>query len=82
MVSIEENAVIGGAGSQITQLLATLDHPPQLLCLGLADHFVQHGSRDELLADLGLDKTGIIRAVTDYLDKHSCQSPALNVESH
>ena len=82
MVSIEENAAIGGAGSQISQLLGTLAQAPRLLCLGLPDYFVQHGNRDELLADLGMDKAGIIRAVTDALDSVACQPPTLTVKSY
>ena len=82
LVAIEENAVKGGAGSQISQVLTTLPQPPRLLCLGLPDHFVQHGSRDELLAELGLDASGIVNAVTACLDSHACQPSALNVESY
>jgi 1-deoxy-D-xylulose-5-phosphate synthase len=63
LVSVEENAVIGGAGSEIERVLA--EHWPEraALRLGLPDRFIDHGEQGQLLAELGLDKDGIVRAV-------------------
>ena len=63
LVSIEENAVIGGAGSEIERVLAERGLPIPLLRLGLPDRFIDHGEQGQLLAELGLDKDGIVRAV-------------------
>ncbi|MCL2636156.1 MAG: 1-deoxy-D-xylulose-5-phosphate synthase [Betaproteobacteria bacterium] len=63
LVSIEENAVIGGAGSEIERLLAERGIRVPLLRLGLPDRFIDHGEQGQLLAELGLDKDGIVRAV-------------------
>ena len=63
LVSIEENAVIGGAGSEIERLLGERGIDVPLLRLGLPDRFIDHGEQGQLLAELGLDKDGIVRAV-------------------
>jgi len=63
LVSIEENAVIGGAGSEIERVLAEHGLTVPLLRLGLPDRFIDHGEQSLLLAELGLDKNGIVGAV-------------------
>ncbi|MDP3440264.1 MAG: 1-deoxy-D-xylulose-5-phosphate synthase [Azonexus sp.] len=63
LVSIEENAVIGGAGSEIERVLAERGLKIPLLRLGLPDRFIDHGEQNQLLAELGLDKNGIVGAV-------------------
>jgi len=63
LVSIEENAVIGGAGSEIERVLAERGLTVPVLRLGLPDRFIDHGEQSQLLAELGLDKDGIIDAV-------------------
>lgn len=63
LVSIEENALIGGAGSEIARILEERGLKTPLLRLGLPDHFVDHGDQYKLLADLGLDASGIVSAV-------------------
>ena len=63
LVAIEENAVIGGAGSEIERLLAERGLTKPVLRLGLPDRFIDHGEQGQLLAELGLDKDGIVRAV-------------------
>mgnify|MGYP000847634550 FL=1 len=63
LVSIEENAVIGGAGSEIGRVLSECGLNVPLIRLGLPDRFIDHGEQGQLLADLGLDKDGILRAI-------------------
>ena len=63
LVSIEENAIIGGAGSEIERALAERGLNVPLLRLGLPDRFIDHGDQTRLLAELGLDKDGILRTV-------------------
>jgi 1-deoxy-D-xylulose-5-phosphate synthase len=63
LVSVEENAVIGGAGSEIERVLAERGLNVPLRRLGLPDRFIDHGEQGQLLAELGLDKDGIVRAV-------------------
>jgi 1-deoxy-D-xylulose-5-phosphate synthase len=63
LVSIEENAIIGGAGSEIERVLAERGIKVPLIRLGLPDRFIDHGEQSQLLAEIGLDKNGIVRAV-------------------
>lgn len=63
LVVIEENAAIGGAGSEVARVLEERGLTPRLIRLGLPDRFVDHGDQVQLLAEVGLDAAGIIAAV-------------------
>ncbi|MDR2925009.1 MAG: 1-deoxy-D-xylulose-5-phosphate synthase [Azoarcus sp.] len=63
IVTLEENAAIGGAGSEIARVLDALPERPRLLRLGLPDRFIDHGEQRQLLAETGLDAEGIISAI-------------------
>jgi 1-deoxy-D-xylulose-5-phosphate synthase len=63
IVTIEENAIIGGAGSGVGELLAAHDVQLPLLQIGIPDRFVEHGSRETCLAAAGLDLAGLTAAV-------------------
>ncbi|MEY2634036.1 MAG: 1-deoxy-D-xylulose-5-phosphate synthase [Pseudomonadota bacterium] len=69
LVSIEENAILGGAGSEIARILEDAGSPAPLLRLGLPDQFIDHGEQSQLLAALGLDAEGITRRVREHLQK-------------
>jgi 1-deoxy-D-xylulose-5-phosphate synthase len=60
LVTIEENAIMGGAGSAVAEVL---HGSVPLLQLGLPDRFIEHGTPEQLLADCGLDAAGIIAAI-------------------
>jgi 1-deoxy-D-xylulose-5-phosphate synthase len=63
LVTVEEAALAGGFGSAVLEL--TNDLGPTACAvrrLGLPDHWIEHGERSELLAELGLDSDGIARA--------------------
>ena len=59
LVTLEENAVAGGAGSEVEHVLEQRNHPVRLLRLGLPDRFVDHGDQHQLLANVGLDAAGV-----------------------
>ncbi len=67
LVTIEDNAVLGGAGSAVNEYLAKAGLLTPVINLGLPDEFMPHGQRNELLADAGLSADGIIRHVEAYL---------------
>jgi len=67
LVTIEENAVLGGAGSAVAEALAARAIVTPLLQLGLPDRFVDHGDQAQLLASIGLDKPGIVAAIRSRL---------------
>lgn len=62
-VTIEDNVVMGGAGSGVAELLNTEDVVLPVLHLGLPDEFQHHASREDLLAEAGIDAGGIRAAV-------------------
>jgi len=59
VVTSEENAVLGGFGSAVSELYASAGVAPRLVLIGLPDHFVEQGSQDELRARYGLDAVGL-----------------------
>jgi 1-deoxy-D-xylulose-5-phosphate synthase len=63
LVTVEENAVMGGAGSAVLEFLESRGVTAPVLQLGLPDRFVEHGDPAKLLAACGLDHDGIVRAV-------------------
>ena len=63
LVTIEENAVAGGAGSAVIELLASCATLLPTLTLGIPDQFIEHGSRDDCLAHAELDQASLAAAV-------------------
>ncbi|OOG54179.1 1-deoxy-D-xylulose-5-phosphate synthase [Rhodanobacter sp. B05] len=62
-VTLEDNAVAGGAGSAVAECLAAHGIVLPVLQLGLPDVYLEHGSREEVLAMAGLDLAGIRNAI-------------------
>ena len=67
LVTIEEGAIMGGAGSAVAEALADAAVLKPLLHLGLPDRFIEHGDPVQLLALQGLDATGIESSVRSRL---------------
>ena len=63
LITIEENATIGGAGSAVGELLASEGILIPHLQLGIPDRFIEHGSRDSCLAAAGLDLAGLSSSI-------------------
>ncbi len=63
LVTIEENATQGGAGSAVGELLASEGLQLPLLQLGIPDRFIEHGSREGCLAAAGLDAAGLSASI-------------------
>ncbi|MHB1351709.1 MAG: 1-deoxy-D-xylulose-5-phosphate synthase [Thiobacillus sp.] len=67
LVTLEENAVAGGAGAAVAERLAQLGIVVPVLQLGLPDAFIEHGDHAAMLAACGLDAPGIEHAVSQRL---------------
>jgi 1-deoxy-D-xylulose-5-phosphate synthase len=80
LVTIEDNAVAGGAGSAVAELLAAKDLQVPLLQLGLPDAFLEHASREQLLAEAGIDAAGIRTAILARWPQFAC-APRVGVVS-
>ncbi|HRP87974.1 MAG TPA: 1-deoxy-D-xylulose-5-phosphate synthase [Gammaproteobacteria bacterium] len=63
LVTLEDNALMGGAGSAVGECLAAHRVLVPLLNLGIPDHFIEHGSREECLAAAGLDAQSVLESV-------------------
>ncbi|KKO44153.1 1-deoxy-D-xylulose-5-phosphate synthase [Arsukibacterium ikkense] len=69
IVTIEDNALIGGAGSAVNDYLLQQGHKLQVLNLGLPDQFIKHGTQQEIYAELGLDSCGISQQITAFINR-------------
>ncbi|MDD5556236.1 MAG: 1-deoxy-D-xylulose-5-phosphate synthase [bacterium] len=77
LVTLEENALQGGFGSAVLECLAAAgERGVKTLCLGIPDRFAEHGSREQLLAALGLDAEGVARAVLERFRRQAVKSDA------
>ena len=68
IVTIEDNAIAGGAGSAVAEHLNSQNMSANLLQIGFPDELINHGQPEELLADWQLDKTGMIKTIQDRLN--------------
>ncbi|KIF54544.1 1-deoxy-D-xylulose-5-phosphate synthase [Vibrio owensii] len=69
LVTLEENAIAGGAGAGVIEFMMKDKIIKPVLNLGLPDRFVPQGTQDELHEELGLDAKGIEKSINDYLAK-------------
>lgn len=67
IMTVEDNAVMGGAGSAVNEFLAQRQYSGKLCNLGLPDEFIKHGTQQELYQELGLDEAGIILKAQQFL---------------
>ncbi len=66
LVTLEENAVAGGVGSEVSRHVHLLGLTTRVLSLGLPDRFIDHGDQHRLLASVGLDAAGIREAISRF----------------
>jgi 1-deoxy-D-xylulose-5-phosphate synthase len=66
IITIEENAIIGGAGAGVGELLAAAGVQVSMLHIGIPDRFIEHGTRDTCLARAGLDLAGLTASVDQW----------------
>ncbi|NRF62741.1 1-deoxy-D-xylulose-5-phosphate synthase [Vibrio coralliilyticus] len=69
IVTLEENAIAGGAGAGVIEFMMQEKLIKPVLNLGLPDQFIAQGTQDELHQALGLDATGIEQSIRNYLEK-------------
>jgi len=76
LVTVEENAIAGGAGSAINEVLLAAGVQMPVLNCGIPDRFIEHGARNDCLRDAGLDREGLERRITRW-----CQAGARSARS-
>ena len=67
LVTLEENVIAGGAGAAVAEALAELGLYVPVLHMGLPDRFIEHGDPAKMLADCGLDSSGIETRIREAL---------------
>lgn len=67
LVTVEEHAIMGGAGSAVNEFLNAQRLSVATLNLGIPDAFIEHATPAEMLAECGLDASGIYHAIQRYL---------------
>ncbi len=70
LVTIEDNAIAGGAGSAVSEYLNEQNISTRLLQIGFPDELINHGSPDELLSDWKLDKPGILQTIQERINSN------------
>lgn len=77
IVTIEEGSILGGFGQAIGARLLSDRYGGKFLTLGTPDRFVTHGSRSELLKEVGLDANGIALSISKILTDEARQSTGI-----
>ncbi|MAD04607.1 1-deoxy-D-xylulose-5-phosphate synthase [Pseudoalteromonas shioyasakiensis] len=67
IVTLEDNAIAGGAGSAVNEHLAAIKANVSILNLGIPDEFIKHGTQDEMHAEMGLDANGILASIKEFM---------------
>jgi 1-deoxy-D-xylulose-5-phosphate synthase len=82
LVTVEEGALMGGAGSAVAEALAQAGIVKPVLHLGLPDKFIDHGDAAQLLAVCGLDAAGIAASIRQRFGKEGKDEPRLVVNNN
>lgn len=69
LVTVEDNAIMGGAGSAVNEYIMQSVNLKPVLNLGLPDEFIKHGTQGEITAELQLDANGITSQINAFLAK-------------
>jgi len=66
IVTLEDNAIQGGAGSAVSECLARLNLDVPVLHLGIPDGYIEHAERESQLEEIGLSGDGIVRQICEF----------------
>lgn len=65
-VTLEDGAIMGGAGGAVAEFLMTTKHQSKVLQVGLPDEFIMQGTQQEMYAELGMDSAGILSKISAF----------------
>ncbi len=68
IVTLEENSVIGGFGSGVSEYFVDKNYKNDILRIGLPDKFVDHGTQEELHKMLEIDPEGIVKKIINFIE--------------
>ncbi len=72
LVTLEDHARAGGAGTAVLEWLSAEGVALPCQVLGIPDHFTEHGAREQILADCGLDARGVLSAIRHAFGPENC----------
>ncbi len=67
IITVEDGTVMGGFGSAVIEFMAEHNYSAHVVRLGIPDRYVHHGTQNELWADCGYDKDGIVQKAKEML---------------
>ena len=67
LITIEDNAIMGGAGSAVNEFILHNGLNVKVLNIGLPDIFIKHGTQEEIHTELGLDKDGMLKQINTFI---------------
>jgi 1-deoxy-D-xylulose-5-phosphate synthase len=67
-VTLEDGAIMGGAGSAVAEFVMSTRHQCKVLPVGLPDEFIMQGTQQEMYAELGMDSVGILAKIKNFQD--------------
>lgn len=70
IITIEENALAGGFGSSVIELMNEAELHPKVKRLGIPDRFIEQGSPESLRRKYGLDEEGVYLAAVAFMQEH------------
>ena len=69
IVTVEDNTIMGGAGSAVLEVISNHKLGCQTLSIGIPDKFIEHGTQNEVHIMCGLDKTSILKKIVKHMNK-------------
>jgi 1-deoxy-D-xylulose-5-phosphate synthase len=69
IITIEEGVISGGFGNGVSGWLTDNGYSGNVKRIGIPNRFISHGNRDLLLKEIGLDKSGIVKKIKEFLNK-------------
>ena len=81
LVTVEDNAIAGGAGSAVNEFLHAEGLHTDVLNLGIPDRYIEHALREEQLAACGLDAAGIMQQISAHKNGKTCVFPSTSLSS-
>lgn len=81
LVTLEENAVMGGAGSAVNEWVLANAPGLEVLNIGIPDHFIEHATPEEMLESCGLTTAGILKQIYPKISNLACMNGLSSLES-
>jgi 1-deoxy-D-xylulose-5-phosphate synthase len=79
VITVEDGCLMGGMGSAILEFMADHGYSAKIVRLGIPDKFIHHGTQEELYAECGYDKAGIVKEAMKLLPQYAANEQQLSM---